>query len=108
MFLSSSSTSACMPRAIAAAFIPDTPAPMTTTLAAYTPETPPMQHAAAALGPHQRVRADLRGEPAGDLAHRGQQRQRTVGQLHGLVGDAGDPAVDQRVGAAARSAARCR
>jgi hypothetical protein len=30
-----------MPRAIAAAFMPDTPAPMTTTLAAYTPETPP-------------------------------------------------------------------
>jgi hypothetical protein len=34
MFLSSSSTSACMPSAIAAAFIPDTPAPMTTTFAA--------------------------------------------------------------------------
>ena len=40
--LSSSSTSACMPRAIAAAFIPDTPAPSTTTLAAYTPDAPPI------------------------------------------------------------------
>ena len=34
MFLSTSRTSACMPSAIAAAFIPDTPAPRTTTLAA--------------------------------------------------------------------------
>src|SRR2546429_398155 len=43
MSRSSSSTSACIPRAIAAAFIPETPAPMTTTLAAYTPETPPIR-----------------------------------------------------------------
>ena len=42
MLRSSSSTSACMPSAIAAAFMPDTPAPITTTFAAYTPETPPM------------------------------------------------------------------
>src|SRR4029077_14173185 len=41
-FLSTSSTSACMPSAIAAAFMPDTPAPSTTTLAAYTPDTPPI------------------------------------------------------------------
>ena len=32
-----------MPSAIAAAFMPDTPAPMTTTLAAYTPDTPPIR-----------------------------------------------------------------
>ena len=38
--MSSSSTSACMPSAIAAAFRPATPAPMTTTFAAYTPDTP--------------------------------------------------------------------
>ena len=41
-FRSTSSTSACMPSAIAAAFMPDTPAPSTTTLAAYTPDTPPI------------------------------------------------------------------
>src|SRR5438270_456547 len=35
-------TSACIPSAIAAAFRPDTPAPMTTTLALCTPETPPI------------------------------------------------------------------
>jgi hypothetical protein len=34
MLRSSSSTSACMPSEIAAAFMPETPAPMTTTLAA--------------------------------------------------------------------------
>ena len=32
-----------MPRAIAAAFMPETPAPMTTTFAAYTPGTPPIR-----------------------------------------------------------------
>ena len=42
MSRSSRSTSACIPRAIAAAFMPETPAPMTTTLAAYTPEMPPI------------------------------------------------------------------
>ena len=31
-----------MPSAMAAAFMPETPAPMTTTFAAYTPLTPPM------------------------------------------------------------------
>ena len=99
MFLSSSSTSACMPSAIAAAFMPDTPAPMTTAFAAYTPETPPISTPRPPPCRMQVVRADLRGEPAGDLGHRGEQRQRPVGQLHGLVRDAGDLAVDQRVGA---------
>src|SRR6476620_5680412 len=42
MSRSRSSTSACIPRAMAAAFMPETPAPMTTTLAAYTPLTPPI------------------------------------------------------------------
>ena len=37
------------------------------------------QHAATAVVAHQVVRADLRGEPAGDLAHRGEQGQRPVG-----------------------------
>ena len=99
MFLSSSSTSACMPSAIAAAFMPETPAPMTTTLAAYTPGTPPIS---TPRPPPERIRwydADLRGQPAGHLGHRRQQRQRPVGQLHRLVRDAGDPAVQQRVGA---------
>jgi hypothetical protein len=34
MSRSRTTTSACIPRAMAAAFIPDTPAPMTTTFAA--------------------------------------------------------------------------
>jgi len=52
-----------------------------------------------AAGTHQMVRADLRSEPPGDLGHRGEQRQRAVGQLDRLVRDPGDPAVEQRVGA---------
>ena len=35
---------------------------------------------------------------AGDLAHRLQQRQRSVGFFDGLVGDAGDLLLDQRLG----------
>ena len=60
------------------------------------------QHAAAARGLHQVIRADLRGEPAGDLAHRRQQRQRAVGGLHGFVRDRGDARAHQRVGAGLR------
>ena len=56
------------------------------------------QHAAAALGLHQRVGADLRREAAGDLGHRVEQRQPARGQLHGLVGDAGDLALQQLLG----------
>src|SRR5512132_681081 len=96
MFLSSSSTSACMPSAIAAAFMPETPPPMTTTLAAYTPGTPPIS---TPRPPPERIRWY---EPTGDLRHRREQGQRVVGQLHRLVRDAGDLAVDERVGALLR------
>src|ERR1041384_1635766 len=105
MFLSSSRTSACMPRAIAAALSPDTPAPMTTTFAAYTPETPPSRtprpppartrgyapaarRPPAAAGRHEVGGPALRGDPAGHLRHRGEERQRAVGKLDRLVGDA--------------------
>ena len=50
-------------------------------------------------GAHQVVGADLRAEAAGDLGHRGEQRERAVAELDGLVGDAGDLVVKQRVGA---------
>ena len=75
---------------------------MTTTFAGAHAGDAAEQDAAAAVGAHQVVRADLRGEPAGDLAHRGEQRQRAVGELHGLVRDAGGPGVEQRVGARPR------
>ena len=61
------------------------------------------QHAAAALGLEQRVGADLGREAAGHLGHRVEQRQPARGQLHRLVGDAGDLAASS----APRSAA-CR
>ena len=57
------------------------------------------QHAAAALRAHQVVRADLGRQPARDLAHRGQQRQRAVGGLDGLIGDRRGARGQQRVGA---------
>ena len=47
------------------------------------------EHAAAALGAHQVISADVRREAAGDLTHRRQQGQGAVGGLHGLVGDRG-------------------
>jgi len=53
------------------------------------------QRAVTAALAHQVVRANLRGEAARDLRHRGQQRQRPVGELHGLVGDGGDLVVQQ-------------
>ena len=44
----------------------------------------------------EEVRAGLRREAAGDLAHRRQQRQRPVVGLDRLVGDGGDAALDER------------
>ena len=59
------------------------------------------EHAAAALGAHQVVGADVRGEAAGDLAHRREQWQcdRSVraGGLHGLIGDRGGARCQQGV-----------
>ncbi len=57
------------------------------------------QDAAAAVAAHQVIGADLGRQSAGDLAHRGQQRQRAVGGLHGLVGDRRGARRQQRVGA---------
>ena len=57
------------------------------------------EHAATTLGTHQVVGTDLGGQPAGDLAHRGQQRQRAVGGLHGFVGDRRGTRPEQGIGA---------
>ena len=59
---------------------------------------PAHQHAPATLGLHQAVGADLGRQAAGDLRHGVEQRQPTGRQLHRLVGDAGDLAVDQLLG----------
>ena len=55
------------------------------------------QDAAPAVGAHQVVGADLRGEAARDLTHRGQQWQRAVGGLHGFVGDRRGAGRHQRI-----------
>ena len=57
---------------------------------------PAEQDPAAALRLLELVRARLRGEPAGDLAHRREQRKRAAVGLDGLVGDRGDTRVDER------------
>ncbi len=56
------------------------------------------EHPAPALGPLEMVGARLGGHAAGDLAHRGQQRERSRRQLHGLVGDGGRAACEQAGG----------
>ena len=45
------------------------------------------QHAAPALASLEEVRAQLRRHASGDLAHRHEQRELTVGELHRLVAD---------------------
>ena len=85
-FLSSRSTSASMPWAIHAAFQPTLPAPSTTTRAGRTPGAPAEQHTATAVVALEVVGADLGRHAPGHLAHRRQQRQRAVLELHGLVG----------------------
>ena len=54
------------------------------------------QQAAPAERLLEEVRAGLRCEPAGDLAHRREQRQPPIVGLDRLVGDGGDAAVDER------------
>jgi hypothetical protein len=56
------------------------------------------QQTGAAVRLEHSVRADDGREPAGDLAHRGEQRKRPARQLHCLVGDGRDPGIDQRAG----------
>ena len=55
------------------------------------------QQAAPAERLLEEVRAGLRREASGDLAHRREQRQPPVVRLDGLVRDGGDAALDERV-----------
>ncbi len=80
-------THASIPIAMRAALVPATPPPRITTLAAGTPGTPPEQNTDPALLLFQAMGADLHRHPAGDLAHRRQQRQAAARVGHGLVGD---------------------
>ena len=54
---------------------------------------PPPTH-----GSGQVVGHHLAGEPAGDLAHRGEQREVAVGVFDGFISHAGGPRTDQRGG----------
>ena len=86
--LSKTNTSASMPIAMKAAFMPTTPPPMIITVAAGDAGHAAEQDAAAAEGLLEHEGARLRGELAGDLAHRREQRQPALRVLDGLVGDA--------------------
>jgi hypothetical protein len=81
---------------MAAALVPATPAPRTTTFAGHAGHAA-QQHALAAGRSHQRRGAHLDGEAACNFGHRGEQRQRTA-FLHGFVGDGGDARVDELPG----------
>ena len=95
---SSTATSARMPDGDLGGVPADDPAAEHDDLRGVHAGDPAEQDPGAALVLHQVVGADLGGEPPGDLAHGGEQRQRAVGQLHGLVGDGRGPGREQRVG----------
>jgi len=60
---------------------------------------PAKQHAAAVRVGAQGLSADLRGQPTGHLAHRGEQRQATAGIADGLIRDGGNAALEHPFGA---------
>ncbi len=96
-----------MPSAIAAAFMPETPAPITTTFAAYTPDTPPMR---TPRPPPDRIRwyapASGASRPATSLigASRGSERSAswTVSYAIAVTPESSSACVHSR------DAARCR
>ena len=59
---------------------------------------PTHQYTSSAVVPFEVVRAHLRCEAAGDLAHWCEQWQRAVGQLHRLVGDGRRPRCQECLG----------
>ena len=56
------------------------------------------EDAAPTLGLHESVGTDLGGQGACDLGHGVEQRQRTGGQLNGLVGDRSGACLEQSIG----------
>ena len=72
------------------------PPPRTTTSPGRDAGNAAEEDAAAAERLLEEVRPDLDREAARDLAHRREQRQAAVVGLDGLVGDAGDAALDER------------
>ena len=78
--------------------VADDPAADTSTFPGETPATPASRSPRPPSGFSRKYAPAWDGEPAGDLAHRREQRQRAGGGLDGLVRDAGGTAVDEGVG----------
>ena len=92
---SSTVTFAPRPTAILHAFAPTTPPPMIGDATALDARHAAEQHALAAALALEVRRAGLHRHPAGDRAHRRQQRQIARRRLERLVRDAVDAAVEQ-------------
>ena len=98
-------TLAPIPSAICAALVPTTPPPITTTFAPGHARDAAQQRSAAAVRFLEVVGSDLDRHPPGNLAHRRQERQRAVFQLHRLIRNRLDLRFDQ-AWSVTRSAAR--
>ncbi len=93
--LSTSVTSAPMPRATWVALVPATTGAEDDNLGRGDTGDTAEQDALAASGVLEGGSADLRRHAAGDFRHRSQQRQRTGGRGHRLIGDAGGTGLDE-------------
>ena len=91
-------TSAPKPTPTTQAFSPTTPAPRIVTRPPPHAGHAGQENALAARDPLERRGPGLHREPPRDLGHRHEQGQRAVGELHRLVGDAHDPAVEEALG----------
>ena len=95
---STTTTSAPMPAAMKAAFVPATPPPRMTTLAAGTPGTPPSSTPRPPFSFSRQCAPTCGAMRPGDLRHRHEQRQSAMRRGHRLVGDRRHAALDQVVG----------
>ena len=86
--MSRMATSARKPAAILAAFAPTTPPPRIVMCAGATPGTPASRMPRPMLRPLQVLRPFLDAHPAGDFAHRREQRQPALVVGQRFVGDA--------------------
>ena len=98
MLVSMSMTLAPKPRAIWAALEPTMPAPIMVTVPGGDSGNTGKQLADAAVLLFEVVGTDLDGNPAGDFAHGGEEREATVLILDGFVGEGGNAVLEEGPG----------